>query len=1014
MGDKDLTLWLKLRDEASGALKGLLPSLKQVGLAVGVAAAAGVALSISSFTDFQTSLNNVKAVSQATVTEMALFEQQALDMGASTKFSAQEAADAQAFLAMAGLSVQQSLAALPGTLQLAAAGQMDLAKAADLTTNVMSGYRLAVGDIPRINDLLASTASTANTNVEQLGDAMSYVGPVAAAAGRPIEETAAALGLLASNAFAGERGGTALRGIIATLITPSAALESITGKYALTLHDATGAMLPLDEILGQFNEKGVTSGEIMSIFGKRAGPAMLALLGEGGDALKDYTKDLEAVGDAAKIMAETQQEGIVGVMTNMSSAASTLSIIIGRELEPAFTVFAESATEGMRWLGENIGFVISETKAIATSVAAGFTTVGLAYLAMNARMVATTIATNVAKAAMVAFNLVTRANPIGLLVTAIGAAVAAYVYWSDEINAFLAGAWNKYLAANEYAIELLRPMASLVGIELPASMDEYRIATDVAAEATESLSFAETIAAAESEVLAVAESNVATEARAAAEAVETMAEEVDAFLSTVEGKSAGLDHWGLQLDGIGKSVALIPPPLFDMTGTIEDQSAAVGHWGVDITQFGEQLDVLPLKAQAATEGFLDNITSTFAAAFEGGGGFMGGLQSVMTQGWEGLFLEEGEKSADGFLGTMQEKFTALGGLPLVGPLLAAFGPALIGGISKIWSSFGPSEAELAARKQFAGFHKGAVEALGETQKFADEVQVAINQGWDTTLAETRAGFILFGTDAGLTYDQAFADYERYQQAVGAGNTALMEQIEADYARYREASEEANEAASRAWESASNAAVSAFRASEDAGVSAYDEIFEKAIESGHGQEEAVAQATAAQLAASAEVIAAKREEYAFDAAMNAAMSLGANATAEERKSAARDAATVARESWGAAMDAVADSDQAASDAMNETWDPESGDVVTDTRGAADAIVLKMEQAERDLQIQFEKMSAAAGTEAQSIESSFNSIEIKDQSFTIREHRSFRIAGFRNSARVGLKAGSMAARLARASR
>ena len=428
-------------------------------------------------------------------------------------------------------------------------------------------------------------------------------------------------------------------------------------------------------------------------------------------------------------------------------------------------------------------------------------------------------------------------------------------------------------------------------------------------------------------------------------------EEVDTFTGTIEDQSATVDHWGSQFDGIGKKVELIPPFMSTLTGTIEDQSAALGFFGLDITQFGQQLDLIPPKAKAATEGFLDNITSTFAAAFTGGGGFLGGLQSVMTQGWGKLFVGEGETAATGFLGKMQGVMGALGGVPLVGPLLAAFGPALIGGISKIWSSFGPSEAELAARKQFAGFHKGAVEALGETQKFADEVQVAINQGWDTTLAETRAGFILFGTDAGLTYDQAFADYERYQQAVGAGNTALMEQIEADYARYREASEEANEAASRAWESASNAAVSAFRASEDAGVSAYDEIFEKAIESGHGQEEAVAQATAAQLAASADVIAAKREEYAFDAAMNAAMSLGANATAEERKSAARDAATVARESWGAAMDAVADSDQAASDAMNETWDPESGDVVTDVKGASDAAKYAIAEAERDMAIQF---------------------------------------------------------------
>ena len=809
MGDKDLTLWLKLRDEASGALKGLLPSLKQVGLAVGVAAAAGVALSISSFTDFQTSLNNVKAVSQATVAEMALFEQQALDMGASTKFSAQEAADAQAFLAMAGLSVQQSLAALPGTLQLAAAGQMDLAAAADLTTNVMSGYRLVVGDIPRINDVLATTAAAANTNVAQMGDAMSYVAPVAAAVGIKFEEASAALGRLASNSMAGERGGTALRGILIKLMTPSASLEAITGKYSIALKDVSGNLLPLNEILGEFNAKGVKSEEVLAHFGARAGPAMLALLAEGGESLRGYAENLEDVGDAAKIMAETQQEGIVGVMTNMSSAASTLSIIIGRELEPAFTVFAESATEGMRWLGENIGEVISEAKAIATSVAAGFTTVGLAYLAMNARMVAMTIATNVAKAAMVAFNLVTKANLIGLLVTAIGAAVAGYVYWKDEIHAFLAGAWNRYMSAVDAAIDQLRPLARLVGIELPASMDEYRIATDVAAEATDSLSFAETIAAAESEVLAVAESNVATEARAAAEAVATMSEEVDAFLSTVEGKSAALDHWGLQLDGIGKSVALIPPPMFDMTGTIEDQSAALGHWGLDITQFGQQLDLIPLKAKAATEGFLDNITGTFAQAFAGGGGFMGGLQSVMTQGWGKLFVGEGETAATGFLGKMQGVMGALGGVPLVGPLLEAFGPALIAGIGKlagkVWGGIkklfgGPSEQEMLGRDLFANFNAGIAPELKQTEAYTTAVQVAIDAGWDRTLAETVVAFQQTAVAAGLSADDGFAAYEEYQQAVGAGNTELMGKLEADYAEWERMAAEtagANTAASEA-------------------------------------------------------------------------------------------------------------------------------------------------------------------------------------------------------------------------
>ena len=130
----------------------------------------------------------------------------------------------------------------------------------------------------------------------------------------------------------------------------------------------------------------------------------------------------------------------------------------------------------------------------------------------------------------------------------------------------------------------------------------------------------------------------------------------------------------------------------------------------------------------------------------------------------------------------------------------AFGPALIAGVgklaSKAWDAlkniFGPSKAELAAREMFAGFHAGAVAELGKTQQFADEVQVAINAGWDRTLAETRAGFIIMGTDMGKTYDEAFADYGRYEKAVRDGNTSLMAQIEAEYAEWQRLSAETAE------------------------------------------------------------------------------------------------------------------------------------------------------------------------------------------------------------------------------
>ena len=230
---------------------------------------------------------------------------------------------------------------------------MDLAKAADLATNVMSGYRFEVDQLGRVNDVLAATANSANTNVEQMGEAMSYVAPVAAAANIQFEETSAALGILATNAFQGERGGTALRNIYSTLMTPSKNLTDLTDKYGISIHNAEGEMHPFHEILGQFNDRGVESGEVMKLFGKRAGPAMLALLATGQVALQDYTKELENSEGAAAKMAETQQEGLVGSMTRLSSAVDTLMIRFGEQLAPTVGMLVDRFVGFVGWLTES-------------------------------------------------------------------------------------------------------------------------------------------------------------------------------------------------------------------------------------------------------------------------------------------------------------------------------------------------------------------------------------------------------------------------------------------------------------------------------------------------------------------------------------------------------------------------------------------------------------------------------------------------------------------------------------
>ncbi|HSH40546.1 MAG TPA: phage tail tape measure protein, partial [Arenicellales bacterium] len=173
--------------------------------------------------DFEQGMNRVQAVSGATGGQLDALREQAKEMGRTTQFSASQAADAMGFLAMAGFEVDEIVGALPGTLQLAAAAQMDLGSAADIVSNILSGYGMEVEELSRVNDVLAKTMSSTNTDLLQLGEAMQYAGPVAAAAGVQFEEAAAAVGLMGNAGIQASMAGTSLRGAISRILNPTAA-----------------------------------------------------------------------------------------------------------------------------------------------------------------------------------------------------------------------------------------------------------------------------------------------------------------------------------------------------------------------------------------------------------------------------------------------------------------------------------------------------------------------------------------------------------------------------------------------------------------------------------------------------------------------------------------------------------------------------------------------------------------------------------------------------------------------
>ena len=291
--------------------------------------------------DFEAAMSKVQALSGATAEEMANLEKQAREMGAATVFSASEAAEAQAFLAMAGYDVAQIMDSLPGLLDLAAAGQLDLGRAADITTNIMSGFNIEAEKTTEVADVLAKAAASANTSVEQMGDAMSYVAPVAAGAGISLEETAAAIGILSNAGIQGQRAGTALRGIIASLQNPTGQTAKALEALGLTADDVNPSMHSLTDILKTLEEAGMDSSQAMQLVGTASGPALIAMMSQGSEGLAEFTEQLENADGAAADMAATMTDNLHGRIQEMKSAFEEVALTIYDSIQPALEWLVE-------------------------------------------------------------------------------------------------------------------------------------------------------------------------------------------------------------------------------------------------------------------------------------------------------------------------------------------------------------------------------------------------------------------------------------------------------------------------------------------------------------------------------------------------------------------------------------------------------------------------------------------------------------------------------------------------
>ena len=343
-------------DTTMGASAGRISkNVKRVGIGLGLLAVGAITLKatlapVSAAADFEKSMNRVRALSGATRTEFAMLSAQARELGATTVFSATQAAEGQAALALAGFKTVETLGAMPAVLTLAAAGQLDLGQSADITAKIMRGFGLQAQDTTRIADVLAKAFTTANTDLGELGQAFKFAGPVAKAVGFQFEETASALQAMADAGFSGTMGGTALRKTMSTLAQQTEKPTGKLRKLGIVIKDATtGAMLPFANIIDQISAKGLSAGKIMELFGERAGPGLLSLLERGGDALRRMTKTLENSGGTAQRIADVQMAGLRGSIVLLTSAWEGFNIAVGTPLLlPAMTAITTSIGKALQ------------------------------------------------------------------------------------------------------------------------------------------------------------------------------------------------------------------------------------------------------------------------------------------------------------------------------------------------------------------------------------------------------------------------------------------------------------------------------------------------------------------------------------------------------------------------------------------------------------------------------------------------------------------------------------------
>lgn len=464
-------------DKVSGVGEKFLPATVAV---AGLGTAA-----VKTAADFDSQMSKVSAISGATGDDLDKLREKAREMGAKTKFSASEAGAAFEYMAMAGWKTEDMLGGIEGIMNLAAASGEDLATTSDIVTDALTAFGLSAADSGHFADVLAAASSNANTNVSMMGETFKYAAPIAGALGFSVEDTAEAIGLMANAGIKGSQAGTSLRTIMNNLAGEVKICGDAIGTVTIQTTNADGSMRELSDILADcraaFSQlsESEQAAAAEALVGKNAMSGFLALMNAGEGDINKLSSAIENCDGTSQRMAETMQDNLEGQLTILKSQLQELAISFGEILMPVIRDCVSALQKAVDWfngLSDGTKRLITTLALLVAAIGPVLIVVGKVMSAIGTIMtwapkIASAVTTvmswgpkiasaiGVVKGALSSLWAVLMANPIILIIAAIAALVAAFVYlWnhSESFRNFWINLWESIKTAVTTVVEAVK------------------------------------------------------------------------------------------------------------------------------------------------------------------------------------------------------------------------------------------------------------------------------------------------------------------------------------------------------------------------------------------------------------------------------------------------------------------------------------------------------------------------------------------------------------------------------